>query len=138
MCTKHSCKSSTECGSCNSCNSHIVSNPSTEYDTNDNKIIANSLPTECDHDTKKPTIFLKESRKLTYSPWLKHRGFLPASSVISKKVALKILKQLQKEKDRNKFLSRELIFASKDAKYYFDSWHTLFKKSIEEKEGKKS
>jgi len=121
MCTKHSCKSSTECGSCNSCNSHIVSNPSTEYDTNDNKIIANSLPTECDHDTKKPTIFLKESRK-----------------VISKKVTLKMLKQLQKEKDRNKFLSRELIFASKEAKYYFDSWHTLFKKSIEEKEGKKS
>lgn len=126
MCTKHSCKSSTECGSCSSCNSHDVSIPLTEYkesdtkDIKDNKIILNSLPTECTKE-KTLTVFLKESRQ-----------------VISKKVALKILKQLQKEKDKNKFLSKQLIFVSKDAKYYFDSWHTLFKKSMEEKEGKKS
>ena len=115
MCTKHSCKSSTECGSCSSCNSHDISIPITESDIKDNKIIPNSLPTECTKG-KTPTVFLKESRQ-----------------VISKKVALKILKQLQKEKDRNKLLSKQLIFASKDAKYYFDSWHTLFKKSMEEK-----
>lgn len=91
MCTKHSCKSSTECGSCSSCNSHDVSIPLTESDTNDikdNKIIPNSLPTECTKE-KTPTVFLKGSRQ-----------------VISKKATLKILKQLQKENDRNKLLSK--------------------------------